>query len=251
MTRSPLRALLGALLAAAVTGSVLTASITSPADAATPQPEVGDCHSLTLAESEYVTDPDPRTSCERKHTSRTFAVKTVKASAFRDNDTILSTSVRVCSPAFARATSASENTREMSAYSYSFFAPTKAQIKAGARWIRCDIVLRGGTSLLALPTDDEPALTTAKLPSSVAKCLQLTDTAYRITACTVRHNYRARGTVKVAGDDYPGRGHLNRIARSRCPGVAGTKYWYAHWPSKVGWQVGGERRIVCFGYTSN
>ena len=58
MTRSPLRALLGALLATAVTGSVLTASLASPADAATATPEVGDCHSLTAAEIAEANDTD-------------------------------------------------------------------------------------------------------------------------------------------------------------------------------------------------
>lgn len=250
MTLSAPRALVGALLGAALVGTLLTSALATPAGAAAPaRPQVGDCHSLTIEEYAATTDPDPRISCTRAHTSRTIAVKDVSAAAFRTSATLLATGVRVCTPAFARATGGSESNRVLSAYELSFFAPTRAQLDAGARWIRCDIVLSGGPRLLALPTDREPALGSAPHASSVARCLQLGSRSYRPTACSVTHNYRARGTLRIASSTYPGQDRLTALAARRCPSIARTRSWYATWPAPVGWKYGKERVMVCYANT--
>ena len=247
MTRSPLRALLGALLAAAVTGSVLTASLTSPADAATPKPEVGDCHSLTYVESRQVSDTDPRVSCERTHTSRTIAVKTLPGSAFRDNEALGKAGYRACATALTTELGSSASARALSAYGFVFFAPTKAEIKAGARWVRCDIVLRGVKTLLALPAAKTPALGAAPHAARLAQCIRATSKSVDFTACSTTHNYRAVGTVAVSGSKYPARSRFRKIAAQRCTAIVGSEDWYTSYPSQYGWVLGKERQLVCHG----
>ncbi|MFB9311594.1 septum formation family protein [Nocardioides plantarum] len=246
MTRSPLRALVGALLAAAVTGSVLTASLTSPADAATPKPEVGDCHSLTYVESRQASDTDPRISCERTHTSRTIAVKNLPGSSFHDATTLAKAGYRACAPALATELGSSASARAQSAYDFVYFAPTKAEIKAGARWVRCDVVLVGVKTFLALPAAKTPALGAAPHTARLARCIRATSKAVDFTACSTTHNYRAQGTVTVSGSKYPARSRFLKIAAQRCPAIAGEGS-YSSWPSQWGWVLGKERQLVCYG----
>ena len=247
MTRSPLRALLGALLAAAVTGSVLTASLTSPADAATPKPEVGDCHSLTYTETQQVSDTDPRVSCKRTHTSRTIAVRNLPGSSFGDTTTLGKAGYRACAAELATALGSSASARAQSAYDFVFFAPTKAEIKAGARWVRCDIVLRGVKTLLALPAAKTPALGAAPHASRLALCLRASSKSVAFTACSTTHNYRAVGTVAVSGSKYPARSRFRKIAAQRCTAIVGSEDWYTSWPSQYGWVLGKDRQLVCYG----
>lgn len=244
MTRSPLRALAGALLAVAVSGSLLAATPTA-ADAASSRPAVGDCHSMTWAEYQAATDTDAPISCERAHTSRTVAVKDVTSADFRTDEAVVKAGVRVCSPSVARAIGGSERNRKLTAYSLTFYQPTKAQLQAGARWIRCDLVLLGGNRLLPLPTDEEPAVGSAPHADSVARCLREFRAGPLVTACSESHHYRAKGTVQVQGPAYPGNDRLYRIAQQRCPGIAG-RTWYATWPGETSWTQGKERHLVCY-----
>jgi hypothetical protein len=247
VTRSPLRALVGALLAAAVTGTVLTSALTSPADAASSRPEVGSCHSTTYAESAAISDTDAPISCDRTHTSRTIAVKDLRGAAFHDNETLAKAGYRACAPELVTALGSSASARAQSAYNFVFFTPTKAQIKAGARWVRCDIVLVGVKTLLALPAAKTPALGAAPHASRLAQCIRATSKSSYRTACSTTHNYRAVGTVAVSGDGYPARSRFMKIAGQRCTAIVGSEDWYVSWPSQYGWVLGKERQLVCYG----
>lgn len=251
MTRSLRRALLCAVLAAGVLGSLLVAPATTAAPAAAAsRPHVGDCHTLTYAESAASSEPDPAVACSRKHTSRTIRVVDVpQRTAMDDLEAVTALAYRACSPALARALGRSAATRAMSAYDFAYFLPTAAQIRAGARWVRCDVALYGGRSLRPLPTDDSPALGRAPHPDRIARCGLLRGGALLTTVCSSKHTHRAMGVRHLRGKRYPGSRRMYAIAKAHCPDTAESRDWYATWPSEVGWRSGGLRSMVCFART--
>lgn len=174
----PVRALAGAVLAAAVAASatVVTPTAVASHDAdsarAAAKPAVGSCRDLSPRELPKQSDPDAPVSCKQPHTGRTFAVPSVpRGTAMSDLDALQRLVERTCRPAYHRAVSTSIRQRLLSAYGYVWFVPTQDQVRQGARWIRCDLYLAGGTgSLVPLPPARVPALRTAPHSDREARC---------------------------------------------------------------------------------
>ncbi|GAA5143005.1 hypothetical protein GCM10023340_07480 [Nocardioides marinquilinus] len=263
MTRTLLRALACLALALGVTSAVLTAPVAAtPAPAtgasttptaeasAAGRPKVGSCHALTYEEGGRYSDPDAPVPCRRSHTSRTVKVFDVSRSVVADQSKAFDAGIRGCAPAIRRALGGSRKAQEMSAYNLMFFAPTAAQRRAGARWIRCDLTLLGGSRLLPLPTDRTPALGALPHPDRVARCGDARRAGFYATACSAKHDYRAKNTLRIPSKTYPGRKGMLRIAGRRCPAIVGSRTWYASWPSAEGWRLAGERLMVCYRKTT-
>jgi hypothetical protein len=265
MTRTLLRALACLALALGVTSAVLTAPVAATpapgpsapsalsapsAEPAAGRPKVGDCHALTYREGSAFSDPDAPVPCRRPHTSRTVKVFDVPRSVVADQSKAFDAGIRGCAPAIRRALGGSRKAQAMSAYNLMFFAPTAAQRRAGARWIRCDLTLLGGSRLIPLPTDRTPALGSLPHPDRVARCGDARRAGFYATACSAKHDYRAKDTLRIPSKTYPGRKGLIRIAGRRCPAIVGSRTWYATWPSAEGWRLAGERLMVCYRKTT-
>lgn len=211
------------------------------------RPAVGDCHALTSRENQASVDPDRAVPCTQRHTTVTFKVPTVRRAVARDLEANFDVAYRVCRPALARALRATERTLAVSAYTMTIFAPTRRQVAAGARWLRCDVFLPVGPRGLApLPTDRAPVVgRRLPLPNKISRCGNAGRSGFSRTVCTARHEFRARGSVVVRSRRFPGEDALVAIARRRCPSIAGRRY-YPTWPLEQFWASEPQPRIVCY-----
>ena len=250
MNRSFLRPLLRAVLTTTVATGVVAALLTTPAHtavAAAPadRPKAGSCHALTGAESGAASDPDAPISCDRTHTSRTFMVPTVPDRiAMDDLDALGELVSDRCTPTYLRKISRSDRARALSSYFYVWFAPTRQEIRDGARWVRCDIVLAGGPGALApLPPAITPALRTAPHPDNVARCQLGKRKDFAITVCSKAHEYRAKGTYVMAGKKYPSERARFAEAKRRCPRITGSRSWLVSYASVASFRFGSKLAI--------
>ena len=242
--RTRLLAAIGAALAVTVTAPVTAGGATAP----TGKPAVGECRRLTAAQADAASNPSNPIACSSPHNTRVIAVPTLpKGVAYADIGAakLDKIATRLCYPAFRAALGQTNRVRNMSAYGFLYFKPTAQQRAAGARWLRCDLRLRHGTSLATLPTDRKPALRGTQVPAGVRRCLA--GKALRITVCEASHRYRAAGAVKVDIKRYPGRAKMVHIGRQRCLAVVTTDADFRFtWSSKTVWNVAHDRTLVCY-----
>lgn len=239
-TRPLLRAVITlAGLVVILSGLTVTSS---PATALIPaRPEVGSCHALTWDEGLKRSDPDDPVSCNGTFTSRTYLVPNVPLGVdMRDPDQLQRVVDRKCDPAYEEAVSTSIRRRLMASYSAYWFAPTSAEIDAGARWVRCDLALAGGLRKLApLPVEVRvPALGQPLHPDQEARCWGGKRQQYAVTVCARPHAYRAVGPFQMSGRSYPSDRQFARAASRRCSDFTRTGRWGYYTPSREAWRAG-------------
>ena len=249
-SRTPLRAL-GLGLATLLATTLVT--VAPPAGALVPDgpdyqmPDVGECHELIYEVYLGESDPSDAVDCTESHTSYVVATELLPDSLDWDSSlTQLSRAVTsACYPAWEDHLGGSEEAREMSAYALAWFMPSQEQRDHGARWFRCDVVLLGGSRVLALPSDTAPVLDT-DLPDSVARCLT---GAPLVTTCARSHRWRATGGFPLRTDSFPTMRQFERAAVRRCPGLTSTRRWRGEGPGKDAWRAG-RRTMVCHSHQS-
>lgn len=235
---------------AALLATALSQPTSFATTAAVGQPKVGQCRNYTIQQAAKESNSSPVVACNRKHTAKVIGVVRVPTTiGMNQNDKLIPFAIKNCFPKLVATLGRTDRLRHLSAYDYTFFKPNAAQREAGARWIRCDVVLYGGGVLKPLPSNAKPMLPKAPLPNKVARCLT---GSHQITACAYRHAFRATEVFKVASKTYPGSAALLRTARRRCPALVSTpRNWYATWaPTKASYQAG-DRMIVCYSHKSN
>jgi hypothetical protein len=215
------------------------------------QPAVGECRALTLEELNRWSNNEAPIDCSEPHTSRVIATgrlprgETWDASLRR----LQRIATSICDPAWKEALGSTYRSRAMTAYSWGWFIPTKAQRERGARWMRCDLILYGGTTTLArLPNDDEPALGAEPHPNGIAACL--TGRTFFSTICARRHAWRATGTFVIDQDAYPTDRQFRRAALRRCPSRVNTDSFAWDFRSEDRWRLG-DHVVICFSRTRN
>jgi hypothetical protein len=246
-----------------VVASMLTAGATATAAApGTPQlldpdfekPTIGECHNYGMTVANQPTDTSPVVPCGTTHTAKVLATPMLPASLTWETATADAMNLalaKACLPAFNSILGRTEKLRQKSAYDIVTFVPTQAQKDAGARWMRCDLVLSGGYSLQPITRNTSPILHAYPLPKSVTSCLVGPDDTIRRTVCSKTHRYRATGTWLVERTYYPGHDALLSIARNRCPGLVTTpRWWFAWWMTRNMWKAG-DRTITCYSHTSS
>jgi hypothetical protein len=239
--RLGLSAAVAALVAAAVT-SVNAGTVTaSAADPSYGAPAVGQCFDMSadeLAGASYVEAP---VDCAAAHTARTIAVAQLPADlAYASTGKLTRFALETCLPAQRKALGTSLLRMRMSAYNVGYFLPTVEQRAAGARWLRCDLVL-GGASLEPLPAK----LELGRLPyeKSVSRCLTGRD--FQLTVCSSRHAFRATAAMKVTASRFPSEKVWQRLGTRRCRSVVTSRSYRFGWPSKAAWKAG-DRALVCY-----
>jgi len=237
---------------AAIPATVTTANAVEPDGPHYQEPTVGQCRNYTSSAGAADSNGSPVIACSTSHVARTIAVLQLPSWlewSTASYDQVSLAMAKGCQPALVQALGRTEIVRKMSAYSYVWFIPNAAQRDHGARWIRCDVIRRGGRDLLPILKDSAPMLPSAPLPNSVAKCL--VGERFLATACSRTHQYRATKGFTLTNSSYPGEQRLFEIAKNRCPKLVSTpRNWYASWPGKIGWRLG-ERVMVCYSHRSN
>jgi hypothetical protein len=231
-------------LALAAAGLLAT---TTSADAAGGKPVVGECRNITAKEAEARTDTTSPIGCKKAHDDRVIAVPDLPAgvswTGLSDRQ-IVKQGIKACAPRLRKALGQNDLVRDRSAYDFVFFQPTADQIAAGARWLRCDIVLRHGSTLADLPDDRTPALSGLPLSNRVARCL--TGTSHVTTTCSSKHSYRATGSFTVSSHAFPGRKALVRAGRASCPSRVDSRSYLFTWRPKLIWNLVHDRTVVCY-----
>ena len=158
----------------ALVGTALTrggqAALTPRSTLASASPAVGTCYRMSTKELGQASYGEAAVDCLAKHTSQVIGVTYLpgglswrKASIAR----LAKVALKDCYPTITAALGGTVELRAQSAYRLAYFVPSKAQRKAGARWIRCDLILGVGP-LAALPPSyaltDPPGRQRRRLP---------------------------------------------------------------------------------------
>ena len=241
------------LLTSAVLTSLLTlvAAPATSADAApraTGKPRVGACYDLTAEQlSKRVSAEDP-IRCRRPHTVVTAGVPDLPPQlSYRSSEqAITAGSIQVCARPFAKTVGGTFRQRAQARYFVSFFRPSQAQIRAGARWVRCDVVLLQGAGVATLPLVRQPFLKRG-ITDRVRRCGTQT---LSYVPCRGPHGFRAAGAVRLEPQPYPTRGELRGIIARRCRPFLGRSAGYATIRDENTWNAG-DRTITCFKQTKS
>jgi hypothetical protein len=151
-----------------------------------------------------------------------------------------------CAPEVWQRLGRTAAARDLTAYGYVWFEPTKADKSAGARWLSCSIILSGGTTLMDLPTNRTP-LVPRRRGDDIARCLTKSIVN---TVCERRHAWRATGTFTLNVATRPSAKSLNKTATRRClPVVDRHKYYRFTYKDPATWAAG-DHTVVCYTKTS-
>ncbi len=220
--------LLGAGSAGAAGGRAARAG-----DAMTGAPAVGACYDLTYKQAWDRSAAESTVSCSRRHTMTVVAVGTLPAgydwATIGDKKLPIEVGkavARTCGPGTKRHV-AGPVVLARTLWSEWFYAPTKEQVDAGARWFSCEVALLSATRFLPVPAG-QPKRIGGKIPSSVAKCARKARGGYPDVPCSTRHQWRATYSVLVhkRSADKPAQAAALRI----CPQHVGKKGdWLWNW----------------------
>jgi len=211
-------------------------------------PEVGSCHDLTFDEYYHgKVEPEPAVDCATRHTSVTVRVRELDFTPEGDKEwgEVIYSDYVPCLKDLVRATGGRAAMVDLSAYTLTFYRPTNAQEDAGARWLRCDAVLRGGPESLA-PVPQDIVIEGALPPMDVRKCRLGRQDDFALTVCTRRHKYLSTVAIRMRGDNFPGERAAKRFALRKCEDRLGARTTFAYdWvPNKFYWRAG-LRHAVC------
>ena len=234
-------ALSGLLVAA------LSAFATPSATAADPllgAPVVGQCFDVSaaeLAESSYTEAP---VDCAAEHSSQVIAVAQVPNGIDYGGKPLLGFALKTCFPAQRAALHTNQLGLRLTAYNLGYFGPTAEEQAAGARWLRCDLVLVAGRTLAPLPG----TLEVGRFPfrNAVARCLA--GRAFGLTTCSSKHTFRATGALTIDARHFPRTRAWQRIGNQRCPRAVTTRTFRFGWPSKAAWKAG-DQTLICYSRT--
>ncbi len=230
------------LLAAA-----LTAVGTPTAGAADPMyqaPVVGQCFDLSPDELALPSHPEAPVDCAAEHTSQAIAVTLLPDDLTYESKGLARFALETCYPAQRKVLGTSMLGISLTAYTIGYFGPTPEQQAAGARWLRCDLVLGHLTTLHPLPGNLKVG--TYPFNARVSRCLAGRD--FHVTVCADKHTFRATGALKVDQTRFPSEKAWKRIGNQRCRSVVTSRYFRFGWPSKVAWKAG-DHTLTCYSQT--
>lgn len=212
------------------------------------EPAVGECRALSYDELQRWSNNEDPIDCAEPHSSRVIATGRLPRGVSWDapERQLNRIATGICDPAWWAALGSTYRGRAMTAYSWGWFIPTQAQRERGARWIRCDVILYGGRSLVRLPTDAEPALGTQPHPDRVAACLKARTLIH--TICSRDHAWRATGTFVMSQEAFPTDREFRRAAIRRCPALVNTDSFAWRHRERFQWQQG-DHVVVCYSHT--
>lgn len=237
-------------LGSAVTG-LLAAALTTigvpsarAADPAYQAPVVGQCFDLSAEELAAASYTEAPVDCAVMHTSQVIAVVQMPDALTYESRGLERFALESCLPAQRRVLGTSLLGVRLTAFNLGYFGPTPEQQAAGARWLRCDLVLGNNAELQALPG----TLDVGRYPfeKAVSRCLAGRD--LHLTVCVERHTYRATGAIEVDARRFPGEKAWKRLGTQRCRAATTSRTYRFGWPTKVAWKAG-DHTLICYTQT--
>jgi Septum formation len=219
-------------------------SSTRPPKPSEPKPREGSCHDLSAAQVSRAHDKQRSIRCRKPHTTQTFYVGRFELATFGDEapDTaaVAEFVTPKCSRHFKRWVGGDRQLRTLTRAHPVWFVPSLRDIRLGARWFRCDVVVaQSETRLAELPRDTEGMLDSESALDDYGLCSRGSPERRRskTVTCDRPHSWRAFEVIRVKGhksDDYPSRKKLRKTA-TRCLDRARRELEYPlEW--KYGWQ---------------
>lgn len=197
-------------------------------------PEVGACYDLTLTQVYGVSSPEAPVGCGSRHTVVVSAVGQLPDSldwTTIDPSHLPAALVRAvnstCDPAI-KTLVGSPTRRALSLYTSFWFAPTDADIAAGARWFSCEVVLAESRALVPL-TAGQPSKVGRSVAKKVARCANAKG---NYVACAKRHQWRTTYATTVAAK--PTDRQVLRAAMRICPRHVSSRTWRYGSPIREG-----------------
>jgi len=240
--------LLRGIVSSIVLAAALLPGVSEPATAATvpPAPKVGACYAYTFKQSAAASSPTKPVSCKGRHTAVTFFVGKVTGTPARSKSptaaAVVAQEERGCQLRWVSLMGAKVI---MTRAQFAFYTPTPAQWKAGARWFRCDGVLRTGDAYVSIPAN---FLTFARTSAGVAAYLRCVNVAQAIVTCRGTHALIAKTYVVLgsATARYPGdAATLNRAMTLCAKALPTLTVEYVNYPLATGWAAG-ARTAPCY-----
>lgn len=180
-------------------------------------PAVGDCYDLTFEQGYEHTISESTVPCTRKHTMRVVQVAQLPASVdMTDADAVSAAGPRACETSTRAYFGKDPRRSYLTLLSAWFFAPSEAQIDAGARWVSCEIAITASSKLLPLPKGAVPKATAKKPANSIARCVSRKNT---YVPCASAHVLRATYafTTTAKGNDKAKATAIAKAANRTCP----------------------------------
>ncbi len=250
-----LRPVIGTLLTAA---ALVLGGLVAP-QAASAAPAVGGCYDYTAKSVGKVSSAAPLIGCESPHTAETFYAGTI-TDAFglpsTSKQAMRLSAGRTCTQQVMNSYLGMPDRALPSRFLPVVLFPTDAQWTAGERWVRCDVVLLGGTHLKSF-TGTAAALVTATPQAQFDFCTPAEPNA-KATSAYPCLNPRKNWIMVLdkdlggPGSKFPGTSTVEKRTRALCA-KQGKKWsgkekypgWWAIWPTSVGWKQG-RRSAQCF-----
>ncbi len=268
MTRPPTAPLLATvvLLAGLVAGcgSETTADPESGSTEETSAPErptVGECHDLSSDEVLESADTKDPVDCTKDHTSETVHVGTFKPAAKGEageltDDAANRKASEICRGKAASYLGSTEGALPLTRVEVFWFVPALDEVDAGAKWLRCDVVvLERENELMKLPATMKGALKGKQGQQEFGLCGTAPpgDKKFERVVCAEKHAWRATSTIGIGGGTkYPGTKTVRDAGEEECQSQAratqnnSLQFDYGwEWPTKEQWQAG-QRYGLCW-----
>lgn len=229
-----------------------------------PRPRKGRCYRLAFADALASTSDVPASSCERRHTSLTYAVGSLDTVV--DGHLLAVDSRRAqdqlaaeCPRLLARFLGGDAEELRLSMLRPTWFGPTLQESAEGADWFRCDVIaVTGDQELARLEGRLRGILGRPADAESYAMCgtADPEDPDFVRVLCAETHSWQAISTVEGAGlsrgGDFPGVPALRENGQGACEDAARavapdplTVTWSYEPPTRGQWRTG-QRYGICW-----
>lgn len=209
-----------------------TSATPTPTPTAAPAPARGACYNLATSQLFDAHSSVGPVSCKGHHTTQTYLVTKLGAATIGDPDAINSAAIidaadRKCVRALRAHLGANRTRLALSRFTYAWFVPQEADFKLGAKWLRCDVASRHGTSTLAaLPRKTAHLLDSDEALNRWGTCAKASSRGLQAgkgqRICAAKHNWRAISirTLRKASAPWPGDKAVRRGVLKRCEKAA-------------------------------
>ena len=239
--------------------SVAISPAVKPALKPAANPAVDQCFNYSAKATKDQAATAPAVDCLTPHTAQTFLTRVLPDSFGIPAKASVASRLKATAPCTTKAANAYlglEGTNLPNRFQVIEVFPTADQWAAGERWVRCDVVLRGGTTFVKFAVPARTLVETTPR-SQFQYCTpgvpgSRTTAAYPCTNPKKNWIMIAESEIGKATSRFPGNTSVERLAKKYCEREgkkfsAGIKYfaWWAIWPNSTGWKRG-ERTTQCF-----
>jgi hypothetical protein len=247
--------------AAEPTPSATPTATPTPAAPPPPAPALGACYRLSYDEAVAPTNEDDPVSCDKGHTTQTFAVGRLDLVSGGhllavDSDAVRQQVAHRCPAQLAAYVGATDEQLRLSLLRPVWFTPTIEQSDAGAQWYRCDVIaVTGDEKIAKIDHNISEALAKPEGRTEFAMCgtAQPGTASFSRVLCREDHSWKAISVIDLAklsggkakGGKYPGEGAVKAAGDDVCAAAAraiasdALDYeWGYEWPTKDQWQAG-------------